>query len=295
MRLDDETESSNVESQRGGGFGFPGRGGGLRLGGGRMSLGTLVVIVILAMIFGINPLQLIGGGEVLSPQQQLQSDAETDRGEAALGNDQTRHMVAKVLGSTERVWASVFATRGREYRPTTLVFYDRNGVSGCGAAQSAMGPFYCPSDEKIYLDTTFFDELRTRFGAPGEFAQAYVVAHEVGHHVQKLMGIADRVAREQQRVSRTDGNAQQVKMELQADCLAGVWAANDKNLLEPGDAEAGMRAAQAIGDDTLQNQAQGYVVPESFTHGTSAQRIAWLKRGIEGGDMAQCDTFGDGM
>jgi predicted metalloprotease len=290
MRLDDEAESSNVESQRGGGFGFPRGGGGLMLGSGRMGCGTLVVIIILALVFGINPLQLLGGGEVLAPTQQV----ATERGQAALGDDPTRHMVAKVLGSTERVWTSLFATRGREYQPTTLVFYDRSGVSGCGAAQSAMGPFYCPSDEKIYLDTTFFDELRTRFGAPGEFAQAYVVAHEVGHHVQKLMGIADRVAREQDRASRTEANALQVKMELQADCFAGVWAANDRNLLEPGDAEAGMRAAAAIGDDTLQKQAQGYVVPESFTHGSSAQRIAWLKRGIEGGDMAQCDTFSAG-
>jgi len=288
MRLDDESESSNVESQRGG-LRFPGGGGGwLMLGGGRMGCGTLVVVIVLALVFGINPLQLLGGGEVISPQQQL----ETEHGQAALGNDPTRHMVAKVLGSTERVWGTLFATRGREYQPTTLVFYDRSGVSGCGAAQSAMGPFYCPSDEKVYLDTAFFEELRSRFGAPGEFAEAYVVAHEVGHHVQKLLGIADRVAREQGRASREEANALQVKTELQADCFAGVWAANDKNLLEPGDVESGLRAAQAIGDDTLQKQAQGYVVPESFTHGSSAQRISWLKRGIEGGDMAQCDTFG---
>jgi predicted metalloprotease len=272
MRLDDESESSNVESQRGGRFGFPGRGGGLMLGGGRMGCGTLVVVIVLALVFGINPLQLLGGGEVISPQQQL----ETEHGQAALGNDPTRHMVAKVLGSTERVWTGLFATRGRQYQPTTLVFYDRSGVSGCGAAQSAMGPFSCPSDEKIYLDTTFFDELRSRFGAPGEFAQAYVVAHEVGHHVQKMLGIADRVARAQDGASRSEANALQVNMELQADCFAGVWAANDKNLLEPGDAEAGLRAAQAIGDDTLQKQAHGYVVPVSFTHGSSALRIAWL-------------------
>jgi predicted metalloprotease len=290
MRLDDEAESSNVESQRGGGFSLPGSGGGgLMLGGGRMGCGTLVVVIVLALVFGINPLQLLGGGEVISPQQQL----ETEHGQAALGNDPTRHLVAKVLGSTERVWTSLFATRGREYRPTTLVFYDRSGVSGCGAAQSAMGPFYCPTDEKIYLDTEFFDELRNRFGAPGEFAQAYVVAHEVGHHVQKLLGVADRVARQQRSASRAEGNALQVKMELQADCYAGVWAANDKNLLEPGDAESGLKAAQAIGDDTLEQQAQGYVVPESFTHGTSAQRVSWLRRGLESGDMTRCDTFGE--
>ncbi len=289
MRLDDESESSNVESQRGGGFSFPGGGGGLKLGGGRMGCGTLVVIVVLALVFGINPLQLLGGGEVLAPQQQL----ATEHGEAALGSDPTRHMVAKVLGSTERVWGSLFAAQGKEYQPTTLVFYDRSGSSGCGAAQSAMGPFYCPSDEKIYLDTAFFEELRTRFGAPGEFAEAYVVAHEVGHHVQKLMGIADRVAEQQSNASRKESNALQVKMELQADCFAGVWAANDKNLLEPGDAESGLKAAQAIGDDTLEQQAQGYVVPESFTHGSSAQRVSWLRRGLETGNMAKCDTFSE--
>jgi hypothetical protein len=288
MRLDDESESSNVESQRGGGFGFPG-GGGLRLGGGQMGCGTLVVVIVLALVFGINPLQLLGGGEVLAPQQQL----ETEHGQAALGNDPTRHMVAKVLGSTERVWGSLFAAQGKEYQPTTLVFYDRSGSSGCGAAQSAMGPFYCPSDEKIYLDTAFFDELRSRFGAPGEFAEAYVVAHEVGHHVQKLMGIADRVSEEQSGASRRESNALQVKMELQADCFAGVWAANDKNLLEPGDAESGLKAAEAIGDDTLEQQTQGYVVPESFTHGSSAQRVSWLRRGLETGNLSKCDTFSE--
>ena len=289
MRLDDESESSNVESQRGGGFGFPRGGGGLMLGGGRMGCGTLVVIIVLALVFGINPLQLLGGGEVGSPQQQV----ATEHGEAALGTDPTRHMVAKVLGSTERVWGTLFAAQGKEYQPTTLVFYDRSGSSGCGAAQSAMGPFYCPSDEKIYLDTAFFDELRSRFGAPGEFAQAYVVAHEVGHHVQKLMGIADRVAEQQSNASKREGNALQVKMELQADCFAGVWAANDKNLLEPGDAESGLKAAEAIGDDTLEQQAQGYVVPESFTHGSSAQRVSWLKRGLATGNPSQCDTFSE--
>lgn len=288
MRLDDEAESGNVESQRGGGFGLPLGGGGLMLGGGRMGCGTLAVIIVLALVFGVNPLQLLGGGEVIGPSQPV----ATERGQAALGNDPTRHMVAKVLGSTERVWTRIFAARGLGYQPTTLVFYDRSGVSGCGAAQSAMGPFYCPTDEKIYLDTAFFDELRTRFGAPGEFAEAYVVAHEVGHHVQQLLGVADRVAEQQSNASRAEANALQVKMELQADCYAGVWAASDRNLLEPGDAESGLRAAQAIGDDTLERQAQGYVVPESFTHGTSAQRVKWLRQGLETGDPDKCDTFG---
>jgi predicted metalloprotease len=289
MRLDDEAESSNVESQKGGGFSFPGGGGGLMLGGGRMGCGSLVVVIILALVFGINPLQLLGGGDVVGPSPQV----ATETGQAALGNDPTRHMVAKVLGSTERVWTSLFAAQGKQYEPTTLVFYDRAGSSGCGAAQSAMGPFYCPSDQKIYLDTAFFEELRSRFGAPGEFAQAYVVAHEVGHHVQKLMGIADRVAEEQSNASRKESNALQVKMELQADCFAGVWAANDKNLLEPGDAESGLKAAEAIGDDTIEQQTQGYVVPESFTHGSSAQRVSWLRRGLETGNASKCDTFSE--
>jgi predicted metalloprotease len=289
MRLDDESESSNVESQSGGGdFGLPMGGGGLMLGGGRMGCGTLIIVILLALVFKVNPLDLLGGGgEVVGPSPPV----AVERGQAALGDDPTRHMVAKVLGSTERVWGKLFTEQGRDYVPTTLVFYDRLGSSGCGAAQSAMGPFYCPSDEKIYLDTKFFNELKTRFGAPGEFAQAYVVAHEVGHHIQKLTGVADRVAAQQERVSRAKANALQVRMELQADCLAGVWAANDKNLLEPGDAEAGLRAAQAIGDDTLEQQAQGYVVPESFTHGTSAQRVKWLKRGLESGNPQNCQTF----
>jgi predicted metalloprotease len=200
-------------------------------------------------------------------------------------------MSLKVLGSTERRWTDLFARNGQRYQPTTLVFYNQSGTSGCGAAQSAMGPFYCPADNRIYLDTTFFDELRSRFGAPGDFAQAYVIAHEVGHHIQTLTGISDRVRTVQQRGDAAAGNAEQVKMELQADCYAGVWAANDHNLLEPGDVEEGLRAAEAIGDDTLQKAAGQRPVPESFTHGTSEQRMFWLKRGLDTGDPAACDTF----
>ena len=202
-----------------------------------------------------------------------------------------QHLSLKVLGSTERRWTDIFAAAGRRYEPTTLVFYDRNGTSGCGAAQSAMGPFYCPVDHKIYLDTEFFDELKTRFGAPGDFAEAYVIAHEVGHNVQTIDGTMDKVRAQQERASEADSNALQVKVELQADCYAGVWAARDQNLLEPGDVEEGLRTAQAIGDDTLQQQSQGRIVPETFTHGSSAQRMQWLKRGLDTGDPAQCDTF----
>jgi predicted metalloprotease len=177
------------------------------------------------------------------------------------------------------------------YTQPKLVFYAGNGRSGCGTAQSAMGPFYCPADQGVYLDTEFYDELKQRFGAPGDFAQAYVIAHEVGHHFQNLTGIADKVQAEQQRASRTEGNALQVAMELQADCYAGVWAAKNRDRLDPGDVEEGLRAAQAIGDDTLQKAAGQRVVPDSFTHGSSAQRQQWLSRGLQTGDPAQCDTF----
>jgi predicted metalloprotease len=198
-----------------------------------------------------------------------------------------------VLGSTERVWGDVFARQGQTYTPTTLVFYSQSGTSGCGAAQAAMGPFYCPSDRKVYLDTDFFDEMTRRFGAPGDFAQAYVIGHEVGHHIQDLLGILGRVNGEQRRVSEAEANALQVRVELQADCFAGVWA-RGTNLMEPGDVEEGLTAAQAIGDDTLQKAAGQRPVPESFTHGSAAQRSAWLKRGLETGDPAQCDTFAPG-
>ncbi|WP_156678638.1 neutral zinc metallopeptidase [Sphingomonas profundi] len=287
MRLDDEQESSNYEVQQGGGGGGFGLPGGLMLGGGRLGCGTLAIIVIAALIFGINPLQLLGGGGGIAPVQQ---SGPASRGDPSQLTDSQR-LSLKVLGSTERRWTDLFAKSGERYTPAVLSFYSRSGTSGCGVAQSAMGPFYCPSDNKIYLDTEFFDELRQRFGAPGDFAQAYVIAHEVGHHVQNLTGIADRVRRAQANASEAQGNALQVRMELQADCYAGIWAKNDVNLLEPGDVEEGLRAAQAIGDDTLQEAAGQRPVPESFTHGSSAQRMEWLKRGLDSGDPAQCDTF----
>jgi predicted metalloprotease len=207
-----------------------------------------------------------------------------------------KHLVLAVLGSTERIWAKLLAAEGQNYEPTTLVFYAGSDRSGCGAAQSAMGPFYCPTDKRIYLDTSFFRELTDRFHASGDFADAYVIAHEVGHHVQDLLGTLNKANGLQSRGSETEGNAVQVRVELQADCFAGVWAANARTktgeaVLEPGDAEEGLRAAAAIGDDTLQREAQGRVVPDSFTHGTSAQRVKWLRRGLESGDPAQCDTF----
>lgn len=294
MRLDDEQESSNFQVQAPGSSqaGFGG-GGGLGLLGmlvpfvfSRFGCGGVVVLGIALFLFGglgnIGSMLSGGGGQAVAPHSQVAPGELTDIQRTSL----------KVLGSTERRWTEIFARSGQQYPPTTLVFYSRNGQSGCGAAQSAMGPFYCPADQRIYLDTEFFDELKSRFNAPGDFPIGYVIAHEVGHHIQQLDGTADKVQAAQARASRAEGNALQVAMELQADCYAGVWAANDRNLLEAGDLEEGMTAAQAIGDDTLQRASQGQVVPESFTHGSAAQRQQWLMRGLKSGDPAQCNTFG---
>lgn len=294
MRLDDEEESTNFEDHTGqssrGGFGFPmGGGGGLPISG-RMGCGTIVLLIIVSLIFGINPMQLLGGGSMTGgAPTQIQTDGSG--GQSTL-DPAVKSTVLKVLGSTERRWTDIFAANGKRYRPTALVFYSGGDQSGCGAAQSAMGPFYCPADEKIYLDTAFFEELQSKFGAGGDFPIAYVIAHEVGHHIQKLTGIADKVQAEQQRASKVEGNRYQVAMELQADCYAGVWAHNDSNLLEAGDVEEGLRAAHQIGDDVLQRASQGVVVPDAFTHGSAEQRMAWLKRGLAAGDVNQCDTFG---
>ncbi len=297
MRLDDYRESDNVGDQRGqsfGGFGGGGGGGGLglifALVGSRFGIGGIVLLVIGLMIFGVNPLGGGGGGQqALSPQQQTQiSQAGAKQ---ACGVNAASTFSCKVLASTEDTWAKLFQAQGARYTPPGLIFYGGRGMSGCGEAQSAMGPFYCPSDQRIYLDTEFFGELQNRFKAAGDFAQAYVIAHEVGHHVQYLTGTADKVRREQQAGDEAHANALQVRMELQADCYAGVWAANNRDRLDPGDVEEGLRAAKAIGDDTLQRSAGRTPVPDSFTHGTSAERMAWLKRGIDSGDPAQCDTF----
>ncbi len=293
MRLDDEQESSNYEDRTGqrggGGFGFPMGGGGSGIGG-RMGCGGLLVVLVLTLLFGGNFSQMMGTGDVGTTPSQQQGAASDGQSTLDL---QVKRVVLQVLGSTERRWTEMFRESGLEYRPTTLVFYDRGTQSGCGSAQSAMGPFYCPADEKIYLDTSFFNELATRFGARGDFAAAYVVAHEVGHHVQKLTGVAEQVQRAQGRLSQVEGNRYQVAMELQADCYAGVWAKRDTNLMEPGDAEEGLTAAHQIGDDVLQKRSQGVVVPESFTHGSAEQRMTWLKRGLTTGDPDQCNSFGN--
>jgi len=285
MRLDDERESSNYEVQdgRGGGGGL---GGGLGmllpLVGSKFGCGGIAVVLVIMAVMGLNPLSMLGGGGT----QQVQ----TERPAAGELTDIQR-VSLRVLGSTERRWAEIFAENGQKYTPATLVFYNQSGQSGCGAAQSAMGPFYCPADQRIYLDTDFFREMEQRFNAPGDFPIGYIIAHEVGHHIQTITGIADKVRQAQRRGSEAEGNAMQVRMELQADCYAGVWAARDTNLMEPGDLEEGMRAAQAIGDDTLQKAAGRRPVPESFTHGSAEQRMEWLRRGLQTGDPTKCDTF----
>ena len=294
MRLDDEQESSHFEVQQGGGGGFGGgMGGGNLLGmllpliGSKFGCGGIAVVLLIFAVMGggLNLGSLVdGGGSGLSPQQQSQ---QADP--AALTDIQ--RISLRVLGSTERRWQEIFAANGSDYPEPTLVFYSQNGMSGCGAAQSAMGPFYCPADQKIYIDTEFFNDLKTRMGAPGDFPIGYVIAHEVGHHIQTVTGISDKVRQAQQRVSQEEGNALQVRMELQADCYAGVWAARDQNLMEPGDLEEGLRAAHQIGDDTLMKAAGRTPVESMFTHGSAEQRMFWLKRGLQTGDPGQCDTF----
>ncbi|CAN5449962.1 hypothetical protein BH11PSE5_BH11PSE5_12770 [soil metagenome] len=289
MRLDDENESSNFEIQSGrggGGGGFGGGGLGLigMLLGSRFGIFGIGILIVGALIMGVNPLSLLGGGGGGAPQVQTEKPGFQEL-------TPVQRTSLKVLGSTERRWTDIFKAEGQQYPPPTLVFYSQNGQSGCGAAQSAMGPFYCPADQKIYLDTDFFNEMETRFNAPGDFPIGYIIAHEVGHHIQTITGIANKVRTAQKSASEAEGNALQVAMELQADCYAGVWAARDTNLMEAGDLEEGMRAAQAIGDDTLQKAAGRRPVPESFTHGTAAQRMEWLRKGLSTGDPAQCDTF----
>jgi len=297
MRLDDYRTSDNVGDQRGMNFGGGGGGGGLfgllfGLVASRFGIGGIIVLAVGAMLLGGNPLGMLGGGgSQVAPHQATQG---ANSAAQACAVDAASRFSCQVLASTEDTWARIFAESGQTYRPAQFIFYDGRGQSGCGAAQAAMGPFYCPTDNSIYLDTSFYSELQNRFGAAGDFAQAYVIAHEVGHHIQFLTGTLDQASRQQQRLPAAQANAVQVRVELQADCYAGVWAARNRERMEPGDVEEGMRAAEAIGDDTLQRAAQGRVVPESFTHGSSAQRMEWLRRGLETGDPAQCDTFSAG-
>jgi len=280
MRMDDYRESDNIEDRRDGGGGI-GRGG--------VGIGGIVLALVISYFTGINPMTLLGFIEQTPLARQ-----EAPVAHRPPANDETARFVSKVLASTEDVWTAAFQQNGRQYEKPKLVLFTGATPTACGTGQTAMGPFYCPGDHKVYIDLAFYRELKERFHAPGEFAQAYVVAHEVGHHVQNLLGIADKVHEARQRAGRAEGNALSVRMELQADCLAGVWGKRTdtmKSVLEPGDLEAALTAASAIGDDRLQQQAQGRIVPESFTHGSSAQRVRWFKRGFETGDMNQCNTF----
>ena len=299
MRLGDERPSSNFEDRSGRG-GFRGFGGG---GGGGGAFGLLAgfvfsrfgIVGLLVLMLGYCALGLVGGGDGGTGAGGFQTERQAATETASTVDPQTRELVLRVLGSTERRWTDLFAAQGAQYRPTTLVFYSRTDRSGCGVAQAAMGPFYCPSDQRIYLDATFFEELRSRYGAAGDFAQAYVIAHEVGHHIQHLVGTLEAARRRQGALPEVEANRVQVGVELQADCLAGIWAANDRNLMEEGDLEEGMNAAAAIGDDALQRAGQGRVVPESFTHGSSAQRQQALLRGYRGADPAACDSYTAGL
>ncbi|MBO9623532.1 MAG: neutral zinc metallopeptidase [Sphingomonas sp.] len=302
MRLDDFDPNINVEDQRGRGGGMFGGGGGL--GGGGMLFAFLpmvfsrfgclgVGVLLVVALFFSGGLGMLGGlGTQQGAPTQVSQQSGTDAQSSCAVNAESKAS-CNAFSSAQTTWARIFQASNARFQAPKLVFYSGQGQSGCGAAQSAMGPFYCPTDQGIYLDTDFFQELSQRFHAQGDFAQDYVIAHEFGHHIQNLLGTSDQVARIQRQSSEREGNAASVRLELQADCYAGVWAAANKDRLEAGDVEEGMTAANAIGDDTLQREAQGRVVPDSFTHGSSAQRMQWLKRGLESGDPSACDTFAD--
>lgn len=287
-------QSDNVEDRRGGGsmggggFRIPIGGGGR--GGGGIGIGGLILILGICWLTGINPLTLLSGGDIMGGGGGSYEESGQRRTPA---NDEMGQFVRTVLADTEDTWAQIFQQAGERYQPPTLVMFSGGTNSACGTASSATGPFYCPSDRKVYLDTDFFRELDQRFGASGDFSEAYVVAHEVGHHVQNLLGVLPKFNQARQRMSEVEANRMSVRVELQADCFAGVWGkyTEQQGILERGDLEEALNAAQQIGDDTLQKRSQGYVVPDSFNHGTSAQRIKWFKRGFDSGNIKNCDTF----
>jgi len=280
--------SDNVEDRRGAGGGF----GGGRMGGGGVKVGGLGIVVILLVgwFFGVDPsalLSQIEGGSVGSGYEQPANTTPIPE------DDEGAQFVRVVLADTEDTWSAIFKAEGATYQAPRLVLFSGRTGTACGTGAAAMGPFYCPGDSKVYIDLSFYDELKQRFQAPGDFAQAYVIAHEVGHHVQHLLGITDKVDQASRGLSESEANALSVRVELQADCFAGVWAyhAKQRNILEAGDEEEALNAATAIGDDKLQEQGQGYVVPDSFTHGSSAQRVRWFRQGMQNGDITACDTF----
>ena len=289
MRWDDFRRSDNVEERTGdgGGGGF----GGMRLGGG-----AIVVVVVVSLLLGKNPLEilaLLGDGGAPTMQTQ-QAPAPTGPASPPTVRDKQKDFVAAILGDTEDVWGGIFQKLGSRYQPPKLALFRGRVDSACGLASAAMGPFYCPGDRDVYLDLAFFDELSQRFGAPGDFARAYVVAHEIGHHVQNQLGLMAQVEKKSANASPAVRNALSVRQELQADCFAGVWghSAAARGALDASDIDAGIAAASAVGDDRIQQRSRGYVVPESFTHGSSAQRVRWFKVGLQSGDIRQCDTFG---
>lgn len=279
MRLDNERESENVEDRRGS--------GGMRVGGKGIGIGT-IVLALVAMYFGVDPALVMNIGQGLGQNETVESRPIPQ-------DDPDAQFVSKVLASTEDTWAQIFQTAGHEYPAPKLVLFAGQTPTACGSGQSAMGPFYCPGDQKVYIDLSFYQDMKSKFNAPGDFAQAYVIAHEVGHHIQNLMGTSDKVQQARQSArNEAQANQYSVRLELQADCYAGVWAhhADGTNrILEAGDVEEAMTAAAAIGDDALQKQAQGYAVPDSFTHGTSKQRMYWFNQGLSIGDVNKCDTF----
>ena len=290
MRLDELPKSARIEDRRG-----------VTVARGGIGVGTIVVLGLIGWALGIDPRLLIGGAEMLSrsggQQQQADAGSTTSSGSPS---DTMGQFVAAVLGSTETVWTDIFAQAGRTYKPPTLVMFSGATQSGCGFAKSAMGPFYCPLDQKVYLDTSFFQDLEGRLGAcqvgskTCQFSQAYVIAHEIGHHVQNLLGVLPKAQQAQRAMDQTEANSLQVRVELQADCLAGVWANRGQakwDFIEPGDVDSALQTASAIGDDRLQRRSKGYVVPDFFTHGSSAQRSRWFTTGLKSGDVASCDTF----
>ena len=302
MRWEDLRQSSNIEddreasASRGGGFGIPGGGGGL-------GIGMVIILGLIGWALGIDPSVLIGGAQILTgggqATQQTSPAPEVDTGTP---NDQTGRFVAAVLGSTEDVWTEIFAANGRTYHPPKLRLFSGSEPTPCAFARSAMGPFYCPRDQRVYLDTSFFDDLQYKFGGCSnsnacKFSEAYVIAHEVGHHVQDELGILPRVTQAQQAASsQAEVNALQVRVELQADCFAGIWANHaqqKQSFLDPGDVDQALQTASAIGDDRLQRETQGYVVPDAFTHGTSAQRKRWFLNGFNSGKIPDCNTFSE--
>lgn len=286
MRLDDERESDNVEDRR-----DTGAGGGFRVGGGSLGIGGILVVLVVSYFTGFSPSTLLGlvpGGG--------QSTTQSVSAHKPPVNDEMAVFVSKVLADTEDTWQAIFRQSGREYHDPKLVLFTGSTPTACGTGSAAMGPFYCTQDQKVYIDLAFYQDLKDRFHAPGDFAEAYVIAHEVGHHVQNLLGISEKVHAAQARASsEAQANALSVRLELQADCFAGVWgnhADKMRHIIESGEIQQALTAAAAIGDDRLQQQSRGQVAPDTFTHGTSAQRVRWFKRGIDSGDPKQCNTFG---